>query len=91
MICMDNLGEVLSQEKTPEGHTKTHKSSFFPYKQVRGRNDDHEWLRMTNTFILCDLVWKVQESHAGNREGSFKVNINCKTNLPISQEVATLH
>ncbi len=44
---------------------------FFPYEQVSGRNGDHDWLRMTNTFILCDLVWKVQKSHAANREGSF--------------------
>ncbi len=28
---------------------------------------------MTNAFILCDLVWKVQKSHAANREGSFKL------------------
>ncbi len=26
---------------------------------------------MTNAFILCDLVWKVQKSHAVTREGSF--------------------
>ncbi len=26
---------------------------------------------MTNAFILCDLVGKVQKSHAANREGSF--------------------
>ncbi len=31
---------------------------------------------MTNAFILCDLVWKVQKSHAANREGSFKLNRN---------------
>ncbi len=42
-----------------QGHTETHKISFFPYKQVSGRNGDHEWLRMTNAFILCDLLWKV--------------------------------
>ncbi len=64
--------EFFSQENTPEGHTETHKSSFVPYKQVSGRNDDHEWLRMTNAFILCDLVWKVQKRHAVNREDSFK-------------------
>ncbi len=64
-------GEFFSQENTPEGHTETHKSSFFPHKQVSGRNSDHEWLRMTNAFILYDLVWKVQKSHAANREGSF--------------------
>ncbi len=42
---------------------------FFSYKQVSG---DHEWLRMCNAFILCDLVSKVQKGHAANREGSFK-------------------
>ncbi len=32
-------------------------------------------LKMTNAFILCDLVWKVQKSHAANTEGSFKSTI----------------
>ncbi len=68
------LGEFLLKDNTPEGHTETHKSSLFLYKQVSGRNDDDEWLRMTNAFILCDLVWKVQKRHAANREGSFKYN-----------------
>ncbi len=45
------------------------------YKQVSGWNGDHEWLRMTNAFILCDLVWKVHKSHAANREGSFNINM----------------
>ncbi len=62
---------VFSQYNTPEGHTETHKSLFFSYKQVSGRNGDHEWLRMTNAFILCDLVWKVQKGYATNRKGSF--------------------
>ncbi len=70
VICMGNLGWVFNCENTSEDHTETHKSSFFPYKQVSGRNGDHEWLRMTNTFILYNL-WKVQKSHAANREGSF--------------------
>ncbi len=74
-MCMGNQRGVFSQENTPEDHTKTYKSSFFPYKQVSGRNGDHDWLRMNNTFILCDLVWKVQKSHAANREGSFNVNV----------------
>ncbi len=35
VICMGNLGGVFSKENTSEGHTETHKSSFFPYyKQV---------------------------------------------------------
>ncbi len=25
---------------------------------------------MTNAFILCDLIWKVQKCHAANREGT---------------------
>ncbi len=29
---------------------------------------------MSNAFILCNLVWKVQKGHAGNREGSFKAH-----------------
>ncbi len=56
-----------------ETYIENHKSSFVPYKQVSVRNGDHEWLRMTNAFILCDLVWKVQKSHTANREGSFKM------------------
>ncbi len=57
---------------TLECLTEIHKSSLFPYKQVSRRNCDHERLRMTNIFMLCDLLWKVQKNHAANREGSFK-------------------
>ncbi len=71
VVCMGNLSGIFSQENTPEGHRDTHKISFCPYKQVSERNGDHEWLTMTNAFILCDLVRKVQKSHAANREGSF--------------------
>ncbi len=39
---MGNLGGVISRENTPEGCTETHKSSFFAYRQVSGRNSDHE-------------------------------------------------
>ncbi len=31
------------------------------------------WLRMTNAFILCNLLWKVQKNLAANREGSFQL------------------
>ncbi len=55
-ICMGNLECFFSQENTPEGSRVTHKSSLFPYKQLSERNCDHEGLRMTNAFILCDLV-----------------------------------
>ncbi len=52
----NNFMFAFSHENTPEGHTETHRSSFFPYKPVIGRSGDHEWLRMTNAFILCDLI-----------------------------------
>ncbi len=71
MICMGNHKGGFSQENSPEGCTETQTSSFSAYKQVSRRNDDHEWPRMINAFILCYLVWKVQKSHAANREVSF--------------------
>ncbi len=43
-----NVGMVIwgrgegFHENTPEGHTETHKSSFFPYKRVSERNGYHE-------------------------------------------------
>ncbi len=73
VICIGNMGGAFCHENTPEGCTETHRSSCFPYKQIGGRNGDHEWFRMTNGFILCDLVWKVQKSHAANRECSFSL------------------
>ncbi len=42
LICKGNLRGHFSQENTPEGCTETHKSSCFPYKQLSGRNGDHE-------------------------------------------------
>ncbi len=73
VMWLGNWAGVFSCENTPEGCTETHKISFFPYKQVSGRNGDHEWLKLTNTFILCDLLWKVQKSHVANTEGSFNI------------------
>ncbi len=45
-------GSFLSPENTPEGCTGTHKSSFFPYKQLSGRNSDHESIRINNCFHI---------------------------------------
>ncbi len=42
VIRIANLEEVFSQAHTQERQTETHKSYFFPYKQVSGRNGDHE-------------------------------------------------
>ncbi len=68
---MSNLRGVFSQENTPEGCTENHKCSFFVF--ISGTNGVHEWLRMTNAFILCDLVGKVQKSHAANRECNLNI------------------
>ncbi len=82
VICMGNLGGVFSQKNTPEVHTETHQSSFFSIWKVSGINGDHEWLRMTNAFVLYDLSWKVEKSHAAKRECSF--NSRCPYHMPLS-------
>ncbi len=70
---MGSLGGVFLKKIIPKVTQRPTKVNVFHiYKQVSGRNDHHGWLRMTNAFILCDLVGKVQKSHAANREGSFK-------------------
>ncbi len=69
VICIGNLGRVFSIKYSIRSHRDPQKFIFF----INGRNGDHEWLRMANTLILCDLVWKVQKSHAVNREGSFNI------------------
>ncbi len=77
-LCIEcwngDLEGVFSRGNTPEGLTETHTSSFSPYKQASGRNGDHEWIRMTNTFIVCDLLWKLQKKNVAYREGSFNCN-----------------
>ncbi len=74
MICMGTQGGVCSCENTSDSRTEFHKSSLIPYKQVSVINGDNVWLRMTSVFILWDLLCKVQQSHAANREGSFYMN-----------------
>ncbi len=46
---------------------------------------------MTNAFILCLLVWKIQKSHAANRDGSFKCNISlCAYKMEIDETYTIL-
>ncbi len=65
---MGNLGGGFFLRKYSRRPHINPQKFMFPYEQESGRNGDHEWLRMTNAFILCDLVWKVEKSHAANRE-----------------------
>ncbi len=51
------------------------KVHIFLYNKLSGRNGDYEWFWMTHPFILCDLAWKGQKSHAANKEGSFKFGV----------------
>ncbi len=67
VICKGNLGGFVSQENTPEGRTDKTSSKYFPYKQISGKNGDYEWLRITNSFIVCDLEWKVQKSQCSEQ------------------------
>ncbi len=76
VICMGNLEGVFFARKYFRRPHRDPQKFIFPYKQVSGRNNDHEWLRMTNVFILCDLIWKVQKSHAVKREGSFNIKVD---------------
>ncbi len=67
--------EFLLKKILQKAAPRPTKVFFSFYKWVSGRNSDHEWLRIANAFILCDLVWKVQKSHAANREGSFNISV----------------
>ncbi len=49
---------------------------FFFYHKNKWEKWWSWWLRMTNAFILCYLLWKVQKSLAANRKGSFKCHGN---------------
>ncbi len=68
-IILDKNNFVKVFQKAAQIPTKVH---FFQYKQKSWRYSDHEWLRMTNAFILCDLLLKFQKNNAANKEGSFK-------------------
>ncbi len=83
---------LISQYYSRRPHRDPQKF-FSPYKQVNGWNCDHEWLKMTNAFILCDLLWKVQKIHAANREGRFKVeyHANAKYENPYQNSEKIAH
>ncbi len=58
---MGNLVGVFSQENTSEGHTETHRSSFFPYKQVGEMviMNDLEWPMLSYYVIQYEKFSKV--------------------------------
>ncbi len=67
VICGEfSLTKIL--QKNSQWPTKVH---FF-HKTSKWEKWWSWWFRMTNAFILCNLLWKVQKSIAANRKGSFK-------------------
>ncbi len=73
IILYKNNVIKVSQENSPEAQTETHKNYLFSIKTSMWEKWWLSWLKMANGFILCDLLWKVQKSHAVNREGSFNI------------------
>ncbi len=55
---MGNLWEefFFSRKYSRRPHRDTQK-----FILIQINNGDHEWCRMTNAFILCDLLWKVKK------------------------------
>ncbi len=64
-------------QKSSQGPTKV----LFFIKTSKWEKWWWGWLRMTNAFILCNLLWKVQKSLAVNREGRFNKPYN-QSNYP---------
>ncbi len=63
-------GSFFSRKHSRRPHRDPQKLIIHT-KQVSAWNGDHEWLRMTNALILCDLLWKVQNRYTANRKGNF--------------------
>ncbi len=72
---MSSLETVDLEGVFPQKYSRRAHSSCLQYKPISGRNGDHKWLRITTAFILCDIFWKVQKSHAANREGSLNSHV----------------
>ncbi len=65
------VGSLFSQQYSRRAHKDPQKFYFF-IKTSKWEKWWSGWHRITNAFILCNLLWKVQKSFAANREGIFK-------------------
>ncbi len=65
------VGSFFSRKYSRRDHRDPQKFIFF-IKTCEWEKWWSWWLRMTNAFILCNLLWKVQKRLAANREGGFK-------------------
>ncbi len=88
------VGSFFLQKYSRRAHRDPQKFFFF-IKTGNWKKWWSWWLRMTNAFILCNLLWKVQKSLAVKREGSFNMldfyiqYLKCATSkvFPISYQV----
>ncbi len=73
--------DVFSRKYSRRLHIDRQSSFFSSYKQVRGRNDDHEWLRMLSYCVI--YYEKLKKSHAANRESRFNSQGPCQNDLDV--------
>ncbi len=66
------VGSFFSRKYSKRAHRDA--QTFFLFiKTIKWEKWWSWWLRITNAFILCNLLWKVQKCIAANKEGSFKL------------------
>ncbi len=66
------VGNYFLRKYSRRAHRDPQKFFFIFIKSSKWENWWSWWFRMTNAFILCNLLRKVQKSLAANRESSFK-------------------
>ncbi len=81
MLKRWDVGSFFSHKYSRRAHRDPQKFFFF-ITTSKWEKWWSWWFRMTDAFILYNLLWKVQKSLAANREGSFNWSIvmkNCIT------------
>ncbi len=84
-----DVGSFFSRKYSRRAHRDPHEFIFF-IKTSKWEKWSW-WLRMTNAFILCNLLWKVQKHFAANREDSFKFMYRHKMVYLISNKGSREH
>ncbi len=82
------VGSFFSRKYSRRAHRDPQKFVFFKTSKWE------KWcswrLRMTNAFILCNLLWKVQKGLAANREGSFNFVLSSDVAQALAVESSTI-
>ncbi len=77
MLTRCTVGSFFSCKYSRRAHRDPQQFFFF-IKTNKWETWWSWWLTMTNAFILCNLLGKVQKSLAANREGCFKHGLICQ-------------